>query len=152
MAYFSYFSFGENLDFPDFLQNSFITSTTGIQWSFPPPPTLSVLWWRCVNKMFTAELNNYWFFFLPFWPGVCLLSAASKCWSRRRAPNMTSQFFCYLHYLPAVWPDWVIYWTLGNFLKSLAAINLSKSPTLLGNFCNGVKIYHFSSKIIFRKF
>ena len=26
---------------------------------------------------------------------------------------------------------------------------LSKSPTFLGNFCKGVKIYHFSSEIIF---
>ena len=27
--------------------------------------------------------------------------------------------------------------------------NLSKSPTFLGNFCKGEKIYHFSSEIIF---
>ena len=27
-----------------------------------------------------------------------------------------------------------IYWTLGNFSKPLAAINLPKSPTFLGNF------------------
>ena len=44
-------------------------------------------------------------------------------------------------------PDWVTYWTLGNFLKPLATINLSKSPTFLGNFCNGV--FNFSSEIIF---
>ena len=31
--------------------------------------------------------------------------------------------------LRPVWPDWAIYWTLGNFLKSLATINLSKSST-----------------------
>ena len=48
-----------------------------------------------------------------------------------------------------VWPDWLIYWTLVNFLKPFATINLPKSPTFLGNFCKGVKIYHFSSKIIF---
>ena len=42
-----------------------------------------------------------------------------------------------------------IYWTLGNFLKPLASINLHKSPTFLGIFCKGVKIYHFSSEIIF---
>ena len=48
-----------------------------------------------------------------------------------------------------MWPDWAIYWTLGNFLKPLAAINLPKSPTFLVNFCKGVKIYHFSSEIIF---
>ena len=34
-----------------------------------------------------------------------------------------------------------IYWTLGNFLKPLAIINLPKSPTFLGNFCKGVKIF-----------
>ena len=38
---------------------------------------------------------------------------------------------------------------LGNFLKPLATINLAKSPTFLGNFCKGVKIYHFYSEIIF---
>ena len=42
----------------------------------------------------------------------------------------------------------MIYWTLGKFLKPLAAINLPKSPTFLGNFCKGVRIYHFSSEII----
>jgi len=46
-------------------------------------------------------------------------------------------------------PDWLIYWTLGKFLKPLATINLPKSPTFLGNFGKGVKIYHFSSEIIF---
>jgi len=45
--------------------------------------------------------------------------------------------------------DLAIYWTLGNFLKPLATINLPKSPTFLGNFCKGVKIYHFSSEISF---
>ena len=40
---------------------------------------------------------------------------------------------------PPVWPDWAIYWTL-------AAINLPKSPTYLGNFCGGVKVYHFLVK------
>ena len=37
----------------------------------------------------------------------------------------------------------------GQLLKPLATINLPKSPTVLGNFCVGVKIYHFSSEIIF---
>ena len=47
-----------------------------------------------------------------------------------------------------VWPDWAIYWSLGNFLKPLATINLPKLPTLFGSYCEGVKIYHFSSKIM----
>ena len=51
-------------------------------------------------------------------------------------------------YIP-VWPDWAIYWTLNKFLKPLATINLPKSLTLLGNFCKGVKINHFSNEIIF---
>ena len=46
-------------------------------------------------------------------------------------------------------PDGVIYWTLGNFSKPLARINLSKSPTFLGNLGKGVKNFHFSSEIIF---
>ena len=40
---------------------------------------------------------------------------------------------------------------LGNFLKPLATINLSKSPTFWGIFYKGVKIHHFSSEIIFRQ-
>ena len=34
----------------------------------------------------------------------------------------------------AVWPDWVIYWNLGNFSKPMATIKLPKSSTFLGNF------------------
>ena len=51
--------------------------------------------------------------------------------------------------LPTVWPDWAIYWTLGNFLKPLATIKLPKSSTFLGNFCKGVTIFNFSIEIIF---
>ena len=37
----------------------------------------------------------------------------------------------------------------GQFLRPLATINLTKTPTFLGNFCKGVEIIHFSSEIIF---
>ena len=47
-----------------------------------------------------------------------------------------------------VWPDWAINWTLGKILKPLAKINLPKSITILGNFCKGVKIYHFWATFI----
>ena len=47
--------------------------------------------------------------------------------------------------------DWAINSTLGKFLKPLVTINLTKSPTLLGNVCKGVKIYHLSSEITFGK-
>ena len=52
----------------------------------------------------------------------------------------------------SVWPDWAIYWTLGNFSKPLATVNLPKSPTFLGNFWKGVKIFYFSSEIILGNF
>ena len=41
------------------------------------------------------------------------------------------------------------FYTLSNFLKHVAKIILFESPTFLGNFCKGVKIFHFSSEIIF---
>ena len=59
---------------------------------------------------------------------------------------ITAKIWCVIW---AVWPDWVIYCTLGNHLKPLAIINSPKSLTFLGNFCKGVKIIHFFSKIIF---
>ena len=40
---------------------------------------------------------------------------------------------------------------LGKHSKSVATILLPESPTLLGNFCKGVKIIHFYSEIIFRQ-
>ena len=49
----------------------------------------------------------------------------------------------------SVWPDWAIYWTLGNFSKPVATMNLPKSPTFFSNFCKGVKILNYSSEIIF---
>ena len=49
----------------------------------------------------------------------------------------------------AVWLGRVIFCTLGNHSKQVAIIILPKSLTLLGNFCKGVKIIHFSIEIIF---
>ena len=43
-------------------------------------------------------------------------------------------------------------WDFGQLFKPLATVNLSKSLTLLGNFCEDVKIYHFSSEIILSNF
>ena len=42
--------------------------------------------------------------------------------------------------------DLLDFWKL---LKPLAIINLPKSPTVLGNFCVGAKIFNFSSEISF---
>ena len=55
----------------------------------------------------------------------------------------------FIYGLFAVWQDWAIYWTLDNFINSLATITLPKYPTFLENFCKGVIIYHFSSEIKF---
>ena len=38
---------------------------------------------------------------------------------------------------------------LGKSIKPLETINSPKSPTFLGNFCKGVKIFKFSCEIIF---
>ena len=40
----------------------------------------------------------------------------------------------------------------GHFSKAFATIILPKSPTFLGNFCKGVKIFNFSCEIIFGQF
>ena len=53
---------------------------------------------------------------------------------------------CCKHESGSLWPDWAIYWNLCNFLKPLATIKLPKLPTFLGNFCKGIKIYHFLVK------
>ena len=42
--------------------------------------------------------------------------------------------YLYLFVLLAVWPDWAMYWTLGNFLKPLATINLPKISHILRQF------------------
>ena len=70
----------------------------------------------------------------------------------RIAMNQCDQFLPFLTVcFVAVWPDLAIYLDLGNFLKLLATIQLPKSPAFLGNFCKGVKIFTFSSEIIFRQ-
>ena len=57
--------------------------------------------------------------------------------------------FFYHFASPSMWPDWAIYCTLDNFSKPVATIIFPKSHTFFGNFCNGVKIFHISSEIIF---
>ena len=89
----------------------------------------------------------------PSYFGTSMMSRCGKDYLN--APPLSiwiNQFFISLFELnkqslkklsSAVWPDWAIYWTLWNFSKPLAAINLPKSPTFLGNFFEGVKNYHF---------
>ena len=65
------------------------------------------------------------------------------CIARQLSCSLTKLIRCH-----AVWPDWAIFYTFGNFLKPLATTNLPKSLTFLGNFCKGVKSYHFLVKSI----
>ena len=74
--------------------------------------------------------------------GSCRLKTFGKSISPSQTKNYTSFYllhkilFCcwILHFtLQSLWPDWTIYWTLGNLIKPLATINLPKSPTFLGN-------------------
>ena len=46
----------------------------------------------------------------------------------------------------SVWPDRVIFWTLGNFSKPVAKISLPKSPTFLTNSCKVSKFLFFLVK------
>ena len=71
-----------------------------------------------------------------------------KCRRRKSFKGFVEWGKIVKNFLQPVWPDWVIYWTLGTFLKPLATINLPKSPTFLGYFCQGVKIYHFWATFI----
>ena len=77
-----------------------------------------------------------------------LIQRISMTWGKNAETfSRPNQLFC-TDWLP-VWPDWAIYWTLGNFLKRLATINLPKPPAFLGIFCKSVKIYLCSSVINF---
>ena len=71
-------------------------------------------------------------------PMMCAFEVGTKTLLLFSHPQV---LFFSLRGTEAVWPDWAIYWTLGNFLKPLATINLPKFPTFLGNFCKGVKIF-----------
>ena len=74
--------------------------------------------------------------------------------SKKKQPtlNLALHVHTHTHVTLSVWPVWGIYLTLGTFLKPLAIINFPKYPTFLGNFCIGVKIYHFPSEIILGNF
>ena len=46
-----------------------------------------------------------------------------------------------IYVLELVWPDWAIYYTLGNFSKHVVTVILLKLPTFLGE--SFVKIFQF---------
>ena len=78
-------------------------------------------------------------------------------WTRSRSCQIFIEFFPDFDFricklidevllVTSVWPDWGIYWTLGNFLKPLLTINLPKSATFLGNFVKVSKSLFFLVK------
>ena len=52
----------------------------------------------------------------------------------------------------SVRPDWAIYCTLGQLFKACGNNYFAQISHILGNFCKGVKIFNFSSGIIFGNF
>ena len=81
--------------------------------------------------------------------------SSKKCCRQSYSVNRSKTLPSFLRDLPelgSVWPDWAIYWTLGNFSKPVATISLPKSLTFLGNICKGVTIFNFCSEIIFGQF
>ena len=62
------------------------------------------------------------------------------------------QVVCIQLSLHAVWPDWAIYSTLGNFSKLVATIILPKLYRFFAIFVKVMTIFHFSSEIILGNF
>ena len=89
-----------------------------------------------LNPTLPTHLATYLFSFVEF-----LISFLSL--SDRKAHTLIQSPFY------PVWPGLGIFCTLGYFLKPWATINLPKSHIFLGNSYKGVKIFNFSSKIIF---
>ena len=81
---------------------------------------------------------------------VMLLLFGRNSWSNWCLLLQTQPLLYVLNFVSdrpwSVWPDLAIYWTMGNFQMLLATINLPKSPTFLGIFRKGDKIYHFLEK------
>ena len=112
-------------------------------------------WWLDLNH---GPWNRKWLLYQlshNYCPLISVFLATFKVvWHKVRSdylpptPKVLQKPIGCTRYTSAVWPDWAIYRNLGNFSKPLATINLPKS-TFLGNFCKGVKIFNFSSEIIF---
>ena len=86
-----------------------------------------ITFWKCARYGHT-EFRSFWSLKILFWVAFDL---------RLLFPSSVARLGNLLKF--------------GQLLKPLATINLPKSPTFYGNFCKGVRIYHFSSEIIFRQ-
>ena len=76
-----------------------------------------------------------------------LFYSDQKTWTQTLFQSeLRCTMWCLKRQIQAVWPDWAIFSTLGNFFKPLATINFSQSSPVLVNFCKGVKIMHFLVK------
>ena len=108
--------------------------------------TSPYLVFACIIILFQV-LSNGWFCISEspcLFNSICTYGADAVAAKTEILSATHCQFECQV-----VWPNLAIYWTLGNFLKPLATINLLRSATSLGNFCVGAKILNFSSETIF---
>ena len=103
---------------------------------------------RSVEPKDSENVSNQ-LFFTFFCLFACWVSIHKRSEGLEKRPLNTKTTWAWNSWYLAVWPDLAIYWTLGNFLKPLATINLPKSPTVLDNFCVCAKIFNFSCEIIF---
>ena len=73
--------------------------------------------WKNMFSVFRIALNGEKYF-------------TNNSWSNRDLTSLSHTHSLYLflslHHLSAVWPDWSIYCTLGNFSKPVATIILAK--------------------------
>ena len=142
---------------PPFIVQFFIVVTLFLSYKWERPKCQMSKLIQLKNHIFCnrkyqcmADLLFYWFRFSSF-----ALIEFNKRFTFLVKSKPVKQEVSRTEELPvtkwAVWPDWAILLDFGQLFKAFATINLPKSPTFLGNFCKGVKIYHFSSEIIFRQ-
>ena len=62
-------------------------------------------------------------------PANLTSNLSGKVWATKVTKAHARSFAHLFLLLRALWPDWAIYWSLDNFLRPLATINLPKSPT-----------------------
>ena len=99
-------------------------------------------WFSRSSHMVILRMNKH----------VCYFNSVNRThWYRATLILQIHEFCKIAGQLATAWPDLAIYWTFGNFLKALAAIDWSKSSSFFGKFCKGAKIYHFSSEIILKQ-
>ena len=101
---------------------------------------LMIRLWICIFKSWQIILHlNFTWISCPrklMWPNYFIPKVLSIKYCSWNQCDQIGRFFCFL----------------GKHSKLMASIILPKLPTLVGNFCKGVKIIHYSSEIILGNF